>query len=379
MILKKGEINLLKPLIPSKKRSGDVLILILPVIISLFGALMVYSASKYNAKLEYNDEFFFLKKQLLGITVGIISMIIASFINLDFLNKIKLPLLILGYVLLVLVFTPLGVENYGAKRWIKVGGITVQPSEIAKFTFILFTAGYFDKDLKRAKSFLGILPVLLAGGITCLLIMLEPNMSITVCVGSLMLAMLFVSGVKIKHFLMIIIPLLICLPIFIIIEPYRLKRLMAFVNPFASPKGEGYQLLQSLYGLGSGGLFGVGLFNSRQKYRFLPFSESDFILSVIGEELGFFGTLIMFLVLFFLAYRGYRVASKSKTPFNHLLATGISTVFILQVAINALVCTGSIPPTGLPLPLISSGNTSVIVFLTAFGILYNTSKQTENY
>ncbi|MBR4420572.1 MAG: FtsW/RodA/SpoVE family cell cycle protein, partial [Clostridia bacterium] len=209
--------------------------------------------------------------------------------------------------------------------------------------------------------------------------MIEPNMSITICFGLLLLSMLFISGIKIKSLILIIIPLLILLPLLIILEPYRFKRLMAFINPWASPKNEGYQLIQSLYALGSGGLFGVGIFNSRQKYRFLPFSESDFILSIIGEELGFVGIVVLFICLFFLFYRGVRVAVKCKEYFGTLLAFGIRAVFIIQVFINALVVSGSIPPTGLPLPLISCGNTSLIVFMSGFGILYNVSKDVKKY
>ena len=271
----------------------------------------------------------------------------------------------------------MGVENYGAKRWISLGGFTIQPSEIAKFCYIIFIAGYYGKNPEKVKSFKGMLLPLLFGGIICILIMLEPNMSITMCVGMLMIAMLFASGVKFKNLLIICIPILVLVPVLIIAEPYRLKRLLAFINPWASPKGEGYQLLQSLYALGSGGWFGVGLFNSRQKYRFLPFAESDFILSVIGEELGFIVTAILFLVMLLLCYRGYKVAIKSKNFYSYLLAVGIITIFAIQIAVNALVVTGSIPPTGLPLPLISSGNTSLLVFMSAFGLLYNITKEEE--
>ena len=150
---------------------------------------------------------------------------------------------------------------------------------------------------------------------------------------------------------------------------------MAFINPWSNPKGEGYQLLQSLYALGSGGWFGVGLFNSRQKYAFLPFAESDFILSVIGEEIGFVGLFFFFALLFFIVYRGLKIASKSKNIFGYILAVGITMIFGIQTLVNALVVTGSIPPTGLPLPLVSSGNTSIIIFMAEMGILFNISKQ----
>lgn len=212
------------------------------------------------------------------------------------------------------------------------------------------------------------------GGVLCLLIILEPNMSITVCMGMLMLSVLFAAGMKIKHFMVILVPALLLGVGLILIEPYRLNRLSAFLNPWASPKGEGYQLLQSLYALGSGGWFGVGLFQSRQKFAFLPFSESDFILSIIGEEVGFVGLIALFALLFFIIFRGIRIASRSKNVFGYLMAVGITMIFGIQVVVNALVVSGSIPPTGLPLPLVSSGNTAIIVFMAGFGILYNISK-----
>ena len=368
---------MLKLLTASSKKKGDILIPIFVIIIAVFGAVMIYSASHYHGEITYGDKFYFFKKQVIGLVIGTISMIAVSMIDYKKIDKIKWYLLGVSILLLCLIFTPLGVENYGARRWIGLGGITIQPSEIAKFSFVIFTAGYFSKKPSRAITLKGILPVVLVGVIFCVLIMIEPNMSITVCVGALMLSMLFVSGMKKRYLLAIIIPAIVLLPILIIIEPYRLKRLMAFLNPWASPKGEGYQLLQSLDALGSGGFFGVGLFNSRQKYRFLPFSESDFILSVIGEEVGFFGVLILFLIMFFLAYRGYKTAISCNTFFGFMTAFGITTVFSIQVLINALVVSGSIPPTGLPLPLISSGNTSLIVFMTAFGVLHSISKDRD--
>ncbi len=375
--MKKGEIGLLKPLINFKKSRGDILIPILTIVISLFGILMIYSASNYYALYQYNDRFYFVKKQVIGFLLGLVCMFITSKIDYYKLFKFKYFLVVAGIVLLLLVFTPLGVENYGAKRWVNLGVFTIQPSELAKFFYIIFLAGYFGDNPDRALTFKGIILPLAIGGALCVIIMLEPNMSITMCVGMLMLVMLFTAGVKIKNFIIILIPIILLVPVLIISEPYRLKRLFAFLNPWASPKNEGYQLIQSLYALGSGGLFGVGFFNSKQKYRFLPFAESDFILSVIGEEIGFIGTVLMFLVMLFLCYRGYKASIKSKNLYSFLLGIGISTIFIIQVGINALVVTGSIPPTGLPLPLISSGNTSLIVFMSAFGILYNISKDKE--
>ena len=279
-------------------------------------------------------------------------------------------------LLLALVFVPgLGKTNYGATRWIAVGPITIQPSELAKYGFIVFSSAYLAERMGEARRLKGAFPVLLSGGIICGLILLEPNMSVTVCVGAVMMCMLFASGLKLKYFLIIFCPLLLAIPVLILAEPYRLLRLSAFLDPWASPKEEGYQLIQSLYALGNGGWFGTGLFKSRQKYRFLPFSESDFILSVIGEEVGFVGIVILFLISVFLVWRGIRVALHAEDFFSFLLSTGITSVYAIQTILNALVVSGAIPPTGLPLPLVSAGNTSLIITMAFMGVLYSVSAQ----
>ena len=359
-----------------KEERGDISLLIAVVMLAVIGTVFIYSASNYSAEKTYGDGFYFVKKQLIGIVVGLVAMIATSIFDYKKLKKFTIPVSIISFIGLALVFVPgIGVENYGAKRWIGFGGLTLQPSEISKFALILFCAHYVSVRPERIKTFKGILPVLLFGGGTCALIILEPNMSITMCVALLMITVLFASGMKIKHFLYIILPLVLGAVALIFIEPYRLKRLTAFLDPWSNPKGEGYQLLQSLYALGSGGWFGVGLFNSRQKYAFLPFAESDFILSVIGEEIGFIGLVFFFALLGFIIYRGLKIASKSKDVFGYLLAVGITMIFGIQTVINALVVTGSIPPTGLPLPLVSSGNTAIIIFMAEMGVLFNISKK----
>lgn len=360
------------------KPRGDIWILVCTLALSAFGVVAIYSASNYIAKTQYNDAYFFVKKQLVGFILGIIAMFFCSRISPEILRgkKVRWTAFILPVILLGLVFVPgIGKTNYGATRWIGVGGVTIQPSELAKYGFVIFSAAYMADDMGRMRTFKGILPVLLSGGVICGLIIIEPNMSVTMCVGLLMLTMLFLGGMKIKHFLLIFIPAMLVVPIMIIAEPYRMSRLSAFLDPWENPRGEGYQLIQSLYALGNGGWFGTGLFRSRQKYRFLPFAESDFILSIIGEELGFVGIAILFLCSFFLVFRGLRAASRANSFFSMLLAAGITMVYGIQTVINALVVSGSIPPTGLPLPLISSGNTSLIVTMASMGILYAISAQ----
>ncbi len=357
------------------KSLGDLPFAIAVVCIAAFGLLAVYSASSYNAEVQYGDKFYFFKKQLVGFLLGLGAMIGVSFVDYRKLKKIGLPALIVSLILLALVFVPgLGKTNYGATRWIGVGGLTIQPSELAKYGLILFAAGYFSKNPARMRSFRGILPVLIAGLSICVLVILEPNMSVTVCIGMIMVGLIFLSGTSWKNLFAIGVPVLLLIPALIFAEPYRLKRLSAFMNPWASPKDEGYQLIQSLYALGNGGMFGVGLFNSRQKFRFLPFSESDFILSVIGEETGFFGVLALFLVIGFVIWRGFKIARSCNDFYGYMLAAGITLAFAAQCALNALVVSGCIPHTGLPLPLISAGNTSLIVTMTGMGIVFGISR-----
>ena len=204
-------------------------------------------------------------------------------------------------------------------------------------------------------------------------------MSITMVMAITMLIMLFIGGIKIKYLVLMLVPAMFLAVVLIIIEPYRLSRLMAFINPWANPKGEGYQLIQSLYGLAEGGFFGVGLFNSRQKYLFLPFAESDFILSIIGEELGLFGTLIILTLFAILCYLGIKISKNASDRFGSYLAVGITSVIIVQVLINIAVVTASMPPTGVPLPFISAGSTSLLVFMSAIGILLNINKNSLIY
>lgn len=358
------------------KNIGDVPLLVCTAGMAAFGCVMVYSASSYVGEVLYDDAFFFVTKQLVGGAIGLLAMVAAAFVPYKKLAALKYPLAALAAVLLALVFVPgIGVTNYGATRWIGLGSLTIQPSEIAKYAFVLFAAAHFAKNYGRARSFKGVAPVLALGVVYCVLIIAEPNMSITMCVGLLMLALVFLSDTNLKTFAVMLVPCVVAVPVLIALEPYRLERLSAFINPWASPRDEGYQLIQSLYALGNGGWLGVGLFNSTQKYRFLPFAESDFIMSVMGEELGFIGLIAFFAVCLFMIWRGIAIARRCTQPFGYLLAAGITLVYGIQVAVNALVVSGCIPPTGLPLPLISSGNTSLVITMASMGVLYNISAE----
>ncbi|MBQ2863843.1 MAG: putative lipid II flippase FtsW [Clostridia bacterium] len=342
------------------------------------GMVFIYSASSYSAAVRYNDSFYFVKKQLVGFLMGLVVMLFFINFNYHKFLKLKWAVVAVSLILLVLVFIPgLGKSNYGANRWITIGGFSLQSSEVAKFGFVIFSACYLSKNYQKTKTFWGVVPIMAVGGVICLLILLEPNLSVTLCVGMVMLIMLVVGGMRAKHFLIILIPIACLVPILIIMEPYRLQRLVAFIDPWASPKEEGFQLIQSLYALGSGGLFGVGLFNSRQKYLFLPFSESDFIFSIIGEELGFVGCVLVITIYAVVIWKGVKIAINASDRLGCYLASGITSIIAVQLLINIAVVTGSIPPTGIPLPFMSAGGTSLMVFMGAVGILLNISKGEE--
>ena len=360
----------------NRKGRIDYVLLAVTVILVGIGVVMVYSASMYSAEKFYNDKYFYMKKQLLGAVLGGLAMLGTSRLPYEIYRKLQYVILGVSYVLLAVVFIPgVGVENYGARRWINLPGFTLQASEAAKFGFIIFAASYMSKHQSKMNTFIGMLPVLLAGGGMCALIILEPNMSITMCVALVMLLMLFMGGARIKHFLIIMFPVIAMVPVLIILEPYRMNRLMAFLNPWASPQEEGFQLIQSFYSLGSGGWFGLGLFNSRQKYLFLPFSESDFIFSIIGEEFGFVGCFILISLFVIYIYRAIRIALRAPDRLSCYMAAGIAAIVAVQTAVNIAVVTGTIPPTGLPLPFISAGSSSLVVFMAATGILLGISRK----
>ncbi len=359
------------------KQKNSIIILLCTMLLAVFGCVMVYSASKYSAVVNYNNQFFYLTKQIIGVVIGFFGLVVCSFINHKVYKKFYWIFYLIGLIFLILVFIPgLSRTSYGATRWIGVGSFTIQPSEIAKFCLVFFLAGYLcDGDkLSKVKH---IIITLSLGGIYCVLIMLEPNMSITMCVAFTLIFMLFIGGMRLKVFGLMIVPAIALVVVLILMEPYRLSRLVAFINPWENPLDEGYQLIQSLYAIGSGGLWGVGLFNSRQSELFLPFSESDFIFSIIAEELGFVGCLILCLVFLTLIITIFKVGMRANNKFSAFLCFGIGAIISIQVILNIAVVTGSIPPTGLPLPFISAGSTSLLVFMSAIGVVLSVDRQSR--
>ena len=354
--------------------------LLVPVLaVSLFGVLMVYSASWYNAQNFHGNRFYFFTSQFIGLVIGIIALTMTYHLDYKIYRKRAWWILGIAVALLLVVFLPgIGIEILGARRWIGIGGFTIQPSELAKFAFIIFAASVAAKASKENReeklTLKKFLLILAAGGTLCGIILLQPNLSIVLTLGATMITCLFLFGARWRHLLVLFIPVLVVIPIMLVAEPYRIARLVAFVDPWATPRAEGFQLIQSLFSLGNGGLFGRGFLNSTQKYMFLPFSESDFIFSIIGEEFGLVGSAIFLLTLGFIVWQIFKVGLRSRDTFARYVCFGIAALIFIQSSINIAVVTGSIPPTGLPLPFVSFGGTSLAVFLAGIGIVLNIEK-----
>lgn len=356
----------------------DIPLAVVAVILSALGLVFIYSASSYGAEVQLGDAFHYVKTQAIALALGLFAMIFISFVDVERIEKFSIPLYLVGLLLLGLVFVPvLGVESYGARRWLNLGFFTIQPSEYAKFFMVMMLAYYASRvNMKRAGN---VIVMLLLGAAVALLLMLEPNMSITMCVVAVIFIMLFVSGAKVGFMALLVLPVLVGAIVLIVAEPYRMQRLLAFLDPWQSPLEEGYQLIQSYYALGSGGLFGVGLFSSRQKYLFLPFAESDFILSVIGEETGLVGVALVMVLFIVIAIRGVKIAREAQSRYACYLAAGITAVTTVQALVNFAVVCGAIPPTGLPLPFVSAGGSSLVAYLSAVGVLMAISRRRVSY
>ena len=358
----------------------DYAILLTVTLLCAFGLVMVFSASYYYAQNTAStnyDGYYYIRKQAVYLALGYPTMILLSFFDYKRLEGFKVIGMLISLVLLVAVLI-FGHELNGAKRWLVIAGQSIQPSEVAKFGMMLYMCAFMSKKHAVMKSFkYGMLPMLLVIGVVCGLVMLQPNMSMAVIMGMLGYALLFVGGCDGKQMILLLIAAIGAFVLLAVIEPYRMARLTSFTDPWKDPLGTGYQLIQSFYAIGSGGLFGRGLNNSRQKLLFLTYGESDFIFAVVCEELGFFGALAILLAYGFIIYRGIRVALRCRDRFGSLLAAGITVVFAIQIFVNIGVVTGAFPTTGQALPFISAGGSSIVIFLAAMGVLLNISRSTE--
>lgn len=359
----------------TKKKSSDFTLMLTVLILVAVGIIMVFSSSYAYAYFKMNDGYHFLKKEIMWAGLGFLGMILAM--NFDYWKYKKMAPYgyIISLILLMLVLTPLGVKFNGAKRWLRVAGFTIMPGELAKIFGIFFMASRLSRNPEKMKSFIkGVLPNLLIIAIYFGLIILQPNLSTAMTITFIIASMMFVAGMRWSHIASMGIVGAGLVVVMILLKPYRMRRITGFLDPFADPKGSGYQVIQSLLALGSGGVFGVGLGKSVQKYLYIPEPQNDFIFAVIGEELGFVGCLTIIILFLLLIWRGVRIAINAPDLFGCLLATGITAMVGVQVIINIAVATSSMPVTGIPLPFISWGGNSLAIFMSAMGVMLNISR-----
>jgi cell division protein FtsW len=360
-------------------RRGDRALLLAVAALTTFGLVMVFSASEVQGWLWFHNPAYYFEHQLIWLALGVILLVAAANIDYHRLRPLAWPLGIVTVVLMVLVLLPhFGVEVNGARRWLRLGPLQMQPAELAKIAAIVFMALWLERHRDRLSSLEnGVVPFLALLGFTVLLVILERDLGTTLIVAGILLAQFLVAGGRKRHVLLLLLIMALCVYIFIRMEPYRLHRILAFIDPWSDPLNTGFQAIQSVVALGSGGFAGVGLGHSIQKYQWLPFAHTDFIFAIVGEETGLLGTSAVLALFGLFAYRGYRVALKAPDAFGSLLACGVTTWIALQAMINIAAVTVTLPTTGIPLPFISYGGSSLAIALLAVGILINVSTQSE--
>jgi cell division protein FtsW len=362
--------------LPTKRTTPDLILIIVTLSLLAVGLTMVYSASAIWAEYKFDDSFFFAKRQMLFAGVGIVAMFFIMNVDYWTWRTWAKVIIITCFVLLLLVLIP-GVGNVrnGSRSWIGVGAFSVQPSEFMKLAMIAFLAKYLSERQKLITSFTkGLVPslglVFLAFG----LIMLQPDLGTgTVMVGTCVV-MIFISGARIRHFVFLGLLGVAGFVALVLSAPYRIKRITSFLDPWEDPLGSGFQIIQSLYAIGPGGLFGLGLGQSRQKFFYLPEPQTDFIFAILSEELGFIGGSFVILLFALLLWRGIRIALGAPDLYGSFLAVGIVAMIAIQVMINIGVVTGLMPVTGITLPFLSYGGSSLTLMLMAIGVLLNVSR-----
>lgn len=359
-----------------KKYNVDLILLAIVIITCIFGIIMVYSASYIWAEYKFNDPYKFVKNQALFFSIGLLILYIVSKIPYyKYYDKANLILLACIILLILVVIPGIGTVRNGSRSWFGIGSFGIQPSEFGKISLIIFVSKYLEKNERNLKSIKkGVLPIL---GITLFifgLIMLQPDFGTGIIIVMSIIGLLFVSGVDFKFFLRIGLVGLIGIVALIAVAPYRLERILSFLNPWSDPLGSGFQIIQSLYAIGPGGLFGYGFLNSRQKHFYLPEPQTDFIFSIISEEFGFIGVLLVTSLFFIIIYRGFRIARNSSDKFSKFLAFGITFQIAFQAILNLMVVVGLIPVTGVTLPFFSYGGSSLMITLLEVGVLLNISR-----
>jgi cell division protein FtsW len=357
-----------------KLEEYDLLLMLMAIALTCFGVVMVYSSSNIMAAKRFHDGFFFLKRQGLFAVLGFTLMLGVMHIDYHIWKKLAVPALLLCLVLLVMVLIPgIGGKAGGASRWIKLPGFNLQPSEMAKLALIMYMAYSLDKKQDKVKSFaVGIVPhmVILAVLIGCLA--LQPDLGGALTLVAVAMTMLFAAGTRLSHIFSMI---LLAMPLLMykLSRGYHKGRMEAWTNPWSDPEGKGFQIIQSWLALGTGGVFGQGLGEGKQKLFYLPEAHTDFILSVVGEELGFLGVVVIIGMFFLLVQRAMRISVAAPDTFGRFLALGIAVLFGIEATVNMGVVTGLLPTKGLALPFISYGGSSLLISLFAVGILLNIS------
>lgn len=363
----------------SKLKPFDYTLFTVVLIIFGLGLLMVLSASSHLGMLSYKNPYYFFIRQLIFGVGGIAIMWFLSRWDYKFYKNYS-GLIFLGAIFLLgLVLMP-GVgtgDVRGAKRWINLKFFNLQPSEVAKLAVIIFLSARIAMDPQRIKHFWkGLVVYLICIGVIEALLFLEPHYSAMGLIAIISVVILFVGGAKLSHFFILGVPAVALGAIGIIVSKYRLNRIIGFLDPWADLRGSGWQVVQSLYALGSGGIFGLGLGQSKQKYSYLPDAHNDFILAILGEELGLIGMIIIIVLFLILIWRGVVIATKAPDMFSGLLAAGITMLIAVQLLLNIAIITSWFPVTGMPVPFMSYGGTSMIIFMASTGILLNISRHT---
>ena len=362
-----------------KRGQIDYQLLIVVGILLAIGTIMVFSASAPTAYDKFNDAFYYLKKQLLMLAIGTAGMIAATFINYDFYKKFSWYIYAAGIGMLLLVFTPLGVDVNGARRWLDLGFTTVQPSEFMKFAMIILVARHLSlpgAKLDKLKNLLFYIILLIP---VIAILQMQPHLSATVIIALTVVVLLLTAGMKLRYFTSVVIAGALGVATLIAMAPFRAKRFLAFLEPFnpENIRGDNWQIVNSLLAIGSGGWFGKGLGKSVQKFMYIPEPHNDFIFAIYIEEMGFIGALIVIILFAFLVYRGYSIAFHAPDKFSAFLATGITTIIAIQTIMNIMVVTSLMPVTGVSLPFFSYGGTSLIFLMFSMGILLNISKNSD--
>ena len=354
----------------------DTPLLIGVILISLLGLLMIYSSSYVWAEYKFNDPYKFIKTQSFFLLIGYLLMLIVSKIDYTKYQN-KSNLIFLGcFILLILVLIPgIGTVRNGSRSWFGIGGFGIQPSEFTKLGLIIFTSKYLSQNEKQLKDIKkGVLPILLVLLLVFGLIMLQPDFGTGVIIVVTIIVLLFISGVPMNFFIKIGILGLLGIVALIIVAPYRMKKIVSFLNPWSDPLGSGFQIIQSLYAIGPSGLLGKGLGNSIQKHFYLPEPQTDFIFAIISEELGILGIILVASLFILIIYRGFSISIKCNDKFGKYISFGITFGLAFQSLLNLMVVVGLIPVTGVTLPFLSYGGSSLLITLISIGILLNISK-----